>query len=409
MITGSFLESRGAIHTALQLAGFNNEETRCSWQALRYGVWHIQELIDLFTNLVLAEGTWQSCEYDGYRPLAVDTTAIWRPRLQNWLLKLYRQLIGKTYVGIGFGLIVRVGEMDGHRIPIVCRIVNGSSTDKTEENLKQQSLKAAVAVAETNDVIVHDGGVEISDMHRANANHFVIRLATNCTGRKNVIPAYQGRGPYPTKGELIRPLERTFKEKTHPATPEDICVEFGFEGVTVVARGWFNLVRSDLKVSTENNLFSIWVIDDPRFDGLLVLGTNLPNETDPKVIYQLYIDRWPVEQLPLVAKQLIGCHRQFVFHPVSCVRLGQLAFLVGNVLTWLALTMPAFPTGFWDRNPKKRLGGLDGSWLSRIIQKSSSLRSEFARNGLFQPIYPKGCWHIVGQKTAKSTLGLTTA
>ena len=59
-------------------------------------------------------------------------------------------------------------------------------------------------------------------MHRANASQFVIRLATNCTGRKNVIPSYQGRGPYPTKGKLIRPLERTFKEKVHPATPEDI-------------------------------------------------------------------------------------------------------------------------------------------------------------------------------------------
>ena len=150
MITGAFLESRGAVHTALQIAGFTDEETRCSWQAPRYGVWHIQELIDLFNNLVMAEATWQSCEYGGYRPLAVDTTAIWRPRLQNWFLKLYRQLIGKTYVGIGFGLVVRVGEMDGHRIPILCRIVNGTSTDKTEENLKHQSLKAAVTVAESN-------------------------------------------------------------------------------------------------------------------------------------------------------------------------------------------------------------------------------------------------------------------
>lgn len=213
MITGSFLESRGAVHSALQVAGFNDNEIRCSWQALRYGVWHIQELIDHFNNLVSAEATWQPCEYDGYRPLAVDITAIWRPRLQNWLLKLYRQLIGKAYVGIGFGLVVRVGEMDGNRIPILCRIVNGTSMDKTEESLKHQSLKAAVAIADASDVIIHDGGAEISDLHRVNAKQFVIRLATNCTGRKNVIPPYQGRGPYPTKGKLVRPLERVFKEK----------------------------------------------------------------------------------------------------------------------------------------------------------------------------------------------------
>ena len=156
-------------------------------------------------------------------------------------------------------------------------------------------------------------------------------------------------------------------------------------------------------MSTENKLFSIWVIDDPRFDGLLVLGTNLPNETNPKVIYQLYIDRWPVEQVPLVAKQLLGCHRQFVFHPVSCVRLGQLAFLVGNLLTWLALTMPAFPSGFWDRYPKKRLDGLDGNWPSRIIQKNVSLRSEFARSDLLQTSFLKVLWPTGGQRMAKST------
>lgn len=402
MMIGAFLESRGAVHSALQIAGFTDDETRCSWQALRYGVWHIQELIDRLNQQVLAEGTWQPCEYAGYYPLAVDTTAIWRPRLQNWFLKLYRQLMSKAFVGIGFGLVVRVGEMDGNRIPILCRIVSGAATDKSDENLKRQSLKAAAAVAEDHDVIVHDGGAEISDMHHANVEKFVVRLATNCTGRENELPAYKGRGPYPTKGKIVRPLERKFKEKTLSATPEDVRIEFDFEGVTVIARGWFNLVRSDVKVSAKNNLFSIWVIDDPYFEDVIVLGTNLPNETDPKIIYQLYIDRWPVEQVPLVAKQLLGCHRQFVFHPVSCVRLGQLAFLVGNLLTWLALTMPAFPTGYWDRYPKKRLDDLDGSWRSRIIQKSSSQRGEFARRSRLRNICPKELWLIDGLRMANS-------
>ncbi len=68
------------------------------------------------------------------------------------------------------------------------------------------------------------------------------------------------------------------------------------------------------------------------------------------------IDRWPVEQIPLVAKQMLGLHRQFVFAPESCQRLPELAMLVGNVLSYLALVLPPMPTGFWDRSPQKTTG-----------------------------------------------------
>ena len=69
-------------------------------------------------------------------------------------------------------------------------------------------------------------------------------------------------------------------------------------------------------------------------------------------------DRWPVEQVPLVAKQMLGLHRQFVFAPESCQRLPELAMLVGNVLSYLALVLPPLPTGFWDRCPQKTTGRL---------------------------------------------------
>ena len=70
-------------------------------------------------------------------------------------------------------------------------------------------------------------------------------------------------------------------------------------------------------------------------------------------MFLLYRERWPVEQLPLAAKQMLGLQRAFVFHPESVYRLPELALLTGNILSYLAATLPPIPTGFWDTHPKK--------------------------------------------------------
>ena len=62
--------------------------------------------------------------------------------------------------------------------------------------------------------------------------------------------------------------------------------------------------------------FTIWVFFDPLYLKPMVLGTNL--DAPAETIFRLYLDRWPVEQPPLVAKQMLGLHRQFVFSP--CLR-----------------------------------------------------------------------------------------
>ena len=72
----------------------------------------------------------------------------------------------------------------------------------------------------------------------------------------------------------------------------------------------------------------------------------------------LYRDRWPVEQLPLAAKQMLGAARQFVHAPETCQRLPELALLAGAVLSYAAATSPAVPTGFWDRRPQPTPGRL---------------------------------------------------
>ncbi|MBV7334995.1 hypothetical protein KFU94_43505 [Chloroflexi bacterium TSY] len=49
MLNGSFLKSRGAIHSALKESGFEDEELRRSWWSFRYGSWDITSLL----------GSWQ--------------------------------------------------------------------------------------------------------------------------------------------------------------------------------------------------------------------------------------------------------------------------------------------------------------------------------------------------------------
>ncbi len=58
------------------------------------------------------------------------------------------------------------------------------------------------------------------------------------------------------------------------------------------------------------------VIWHPRYPEPLLLCTNLP--VGGADLLALYRDRWPVEQLPLAAKQMLGAARQFVFRPESC-------------------------------------------------------------------------------------------
>lgn len=384
MITGSFLSSRGAIHSALSKAGFESEEIRRSWRALRWGKWNIYELVQRFRQQVEQTGQWQSHEYDGYRPVAVDTTAFWRPRLQGWPGKRFRRLAGKAMTGIGFGLIADVGQVGEQRLPLIRAIIRGQDAAESEMSLKERTVAKAAGLLQENEVLLHDGGLSIAQLQAAGTVRFIVRLGTNCTARRPYLPVYKGRGRPPSRGVLVRPLARKWKSRKLPATRPDVTTPFEFEERTITAYGWHDLMRADLKVADDHQRYSIWVFEDPLFKTPLVLGTNLTPM--PEAIFSLYLDRWPVEQVPLVAKQLLGCQRQFVFTPTSCWRLGELAFLVGNILTWLAVLLPPQPTGYWDRHPKKHQAGSGGSWRRPFFQKIPFLRGNFEKSGRRQTI-----------------------
>ena len=76
---------------------------------------------------------------------------------------------------------------------------------------------------------------------------------------------------------------------------------------------------------------------------------------------------------------MIGAHRQYVSAPESCQRLPELALLAGSILTYLAATRPAIPTGFWDRNPKPTPGRLRRALAVLPFPKTYPLPSRFRK------------------------------
>lgn len=207
-------------------------------------------------------------------------------------------------------------QVDGQRIPLLKRIIRVKRPETSEADLKAAILRQVATYLEEKEVWVHDAGVELAEVQTAAIPRYVIRLAVNVTGRRNYLPPPQKRGRPAEYGVKVRPLPRKRLERMIEATPPDECTQFQFQGRTIQVQGWHDLIRADQKVADAADTFTIWVFHDPLYEKPMVLGTNLGALAE--TVYHLYLDRWPVEQPPLVAKQMLGLHRQFVFSP--CLR-----------------------------------------------------------------------------------------
>lgn len=354
IVTGCLLPSRGAVFPALLAIGLSTEGVRRAWAALRYGAWETDELLTDWETYVLEQGQWQPRQHGGFTSIGVDLTPFWRPTLKNWQVKHYHPAAGKALPAIPFGLIVRVGDVNGQRVPVIREIVRASPDDVGEQALKAQVLQRAAATLAEDEMPVFDAGFTPKDLQGA-LKRFLVRLRSNFAGRRNELLAYQGGRP-PEYGEFVRPLARTYKDREIEATLPDRVAIWMEQGVQIRAEFWDNVVRRDVKVDPDNATFTVVAIHDPRFTDPLLLAC--PESLSGQVLYALYRDRWPVEQVPQAAKQMLGGARQFVFAPASRQRLPELELLAGAIMTYLAATLPATPTGFWDRDPKPTPGRL---------------------------------------------------
>lgn len=358
LLSGRLLQSRGAVIPALADFGLCAAAVRRAWAALAYGRWDTARLLAAWQRVVQADGRWQAHQHGGYRPVACDLTGFWRPRLRGWTTKHYCAQAGKALPAIPLGITARLGAIGSQRLAIPCLLVRAHADDRGEAALQRRLLHQTHALLAPDEALVTDRGFPLAQIQAVGITRYLSRGPTNFTARRATLPAYGGKGRRPTKGALVRPLPRTYKERPLAATPPDRCETW--QGGTpeapciVAAQYWDNLVLPD--AAPDAPTFTCIVIRDPRFAEPLLLNTSLPLRGAQA--QAMYRDRWPVEGLPLWAKQMLGAARQFVFADPSRQRLPELVVLAGSILAYTAATQPACSTGFWDRAPRPTPGRL---------------------------------------------------
>ncbi len=359
LVSGNLLESRGAIFPALQRMGLDETDSRRVWAAFAEGKWEIADLLKQWQQQVEAEKVWQEHRLGGYRVKAVDLVGFWRPKLKSCqTTPHYKAEAGKALPAIVLGVVTRVGQMGQQRVPLPTDFIRVQLADPSETSLVTRLLTEVADHLAEDELAVLDAGFALKDLLAVGMERFLVRLAANATARRNTLPDYPGRGRPPEWGEKIRPLPRRYKGKWIAATPPDRqeCWQIHPKGksITLKAQFWDNLVLSDQKPGADR--FNLVAIHDPRYHNPLLLATSL--KLDGETCKALYADRWPVEQLPLSAKQMIGAVRQFVHTDQTVQRLPELSLLAGAILTYVAAKLPPIPTGFWDRAPKSTPGRL---------------------------------------------------
>ncbi len=388
LVSGRLLQTRGAVIPGLSLAGLPAPAVRRAWAALGQGRWTIADLLACWRGVVEGEGRWQPHAHAGYQPVAVDVTGFWRPRLRDCPTTHYDGRAGKALPAIPVGIVARVGSAGGQRLGLPLALVRADPTDPSVVAHERALVRAALAVLEARDVPVLDAGFGVRRLQEAGATVYVVREAKNVTARRAQPPGYAGRGRPATRGALVRPLARTYRGRVIPATPPD-WVETWQEGAVVVrAEGWDDLVLPDAGPAAPT--FRLTALHDPRWTEPLVLAS--PLMVSARVLRDLYLDRWPVEQLPLAAKQMIGAARQFVSAPETCQRLPELALLAGSVLTYAAATQPAVPAGFWDRQPRPPPGRLRRALGRAQFPTDFPLPARIRPKAAASAHLPKGYW-----------------
>jgi len=388
LVSGALLPQRGALFPALVATGLSEQATRRAWAAFRRGAWQTAVVLRLWQEQNEGLPGWQVHRHEGYRAITVDVTAFWRPALQNCPSKHYHPAANRALPAVIFGVIGEVGQIGGQRLACPLAFERVHPKDPRESRLWQDLLRWARRHLAADDVAVMDAGVKLADVQAAGLEHYLLRLATNFTARHNQPLPYGGKGRKPVYGEKIRPLERSYKGKTIAASSPDRVETWTENSVAMRAEIWEDLILPGVIPGTQAKTFRVYAIYDPRYTTPWLLAT--PLDLKAATVKAMYQDRWPVEQIPLSAKQMVGAHRQFVHADESIQRLPELALLAGSILSYLAAMAPLAPTGFWDRQPRRTPGRFRRMLMGKPFPQSYPLPGQIRKKASVTGQLPKG-------------------
>ena len=302
LLSGRFLSSRGALVPALAATGLSDDAVRRSVAALAYGKWNLADLVSAWQQCVRREGRFVPQRHGGFRPVAVDLVGFFRPRLQGAVGKHYTSQANKALPALVFGMVAEVGSVDKTRLPLLRTLVRQKG-EESESALQKRVLQASARTLKGDEILIVDAGFGMEELLMHPKAAFLARLDQNVTARRNFLAPYKGSGRHALYGEIVRPLARTYGGKTIAATPPDKVVRWKSGRHTVRALVFENLVAQEAMPGAAT--FGILVILDPRYAKPLVVGTN--RALSACDAWRLYAERWPVEQMPLAAKQMLGC------------------------------------------------------------------------------------------------------
>jgi hypothetical protein len=287
-----------------------------------------------------------------------------------------------------FGVVGVVGQLGDQRLACPLAFERVHPKDTRESRLWQDLLHWIKRNLADEDVAVIDAGVKLADVQAARVERYVLRLATNFTARRNYPTLYTGRGRIPIYGERIRPLERSYKGKPIAASVPDRIETWTENGLTMRAEIWEDVILPGIVPGPDAKTFRVYASYDPAYATPWLLATAL--KLKAATVKAMYQDRWPVAQIPLAAKQMVGAHRQFVHADESIQRLPEMALLAGSILSYLAATSPLAPTGFWDRQPKRTPGRFRRMLMGKPFPQSYPLPGQIRKKASVTRHLPKG-------------------
>ena len=375
---------------ALLCLGLCAAQVRRSSQAVRDGAWTSDALIMRWRTWQAAHSAWRPDQCDGYRPIAVDITAFWRPQLQNWWGKFFNHLAQRAVKAIGFALVVEVGHNGAQRLPLLKHLILLRMTRSVRANSRPRCCTRLARVRGPARWSCMMRVPRFADMQTAHMPRFVVRWDYNCTARRNQLPTqHAGRGRPLAYGAQVCPLARSYKWAQlagHDRRCDDAVHLSGPHHHRPRVAG----CRAQRSEGGDGQAtFTIWVYADPLYQAPFVLGTNLT--ASPATIFQLYLDRWPVEEVPLVCKQLLGLQRQFVFADLARFRLPELGLIAANILAHLVADLPPSPPASGIANRGARPAACGACWGRLVFRPHTPWLAEFAKTGRDGPFTQGSC------------------
>jgi hypothetical protein len=316
LMSGQLLESRGAIIPALFNLGFDQRETQRIRQAIHRGAWSTNQLLKHFYALVVHQQHWQPLRIAGYTVNALDTTAIFRPKLQGCQTRHYHPMAGRCLPSTNFALLGSIGSIQDQNVTLLRCITRGDEGANTEEALMRRIAVQAARVLEHDETAITVADRKFNALELLESGHslLVLRRARNMTFRRASFTANTGRGRPVKHGEIIRPLERVFKGKTLLASSADqecTWVELDKDGQELVLHAsiWVGLVFFEQKswsverlALNKSSLWTVMTVKHPSFELPMLIALNVPGLT-PVEACRAVKARWGIEQAPQARQQ----------------------------------------------------------------------------------------------------------